>query len=122
MPSGGIVGDNLGQFAPEVIFAIATSEVETGPHLGPAPNDGKLWYTRDGGSRWNDVSKNVGMPALGRSCPRFEPSHFSGGTAYIASTPSDGQPRAVHFKTTDYGATWKPGERRSAERIIRSRT
>ena len=47
--SGGIVGDNLGQFAPEVIFAIATSEVEKGL-IWAGTNDGKIWHTRDGGA------------------------------------------------------------------------
>jgi len=106
MPSGGIVGDNLGQFAPEVIFAIATSEVET-RLIWAGTNDGKLWYTRDGGSRWNDVSKNVGMPAWG-VVSKIEPSHFSGGTAYIAVDAHLTDSREPYiFKTTDYGATWK---------------
>src|SRR6266705_6689387 len=65
VPSGGIVGDNLGQFAPEVVFAIATSDVEKGL-IWAGTNDGKVWYTRDGGQKWNDVSKNIaGMPAWG---------------------------------------------------------
>ena len=44
-------------------------------------NDGKIWYTKDGGAKWNDVSKNVtGMPAWG-VVSKIEPSHFNGGTA-----------------------------------------
>jgi photosystem II stability/assembly factor-like uncharacterized protein len=39
--SGGIVGDNLGQFAPEVIFAIAPSDVERGL-IWAGTNDGKV--------------------------------------------------------------------------------
>jgi len=106
MPSGGIVGDNLGQFAPEVIFAIATSEVEKGL-IWAGTNDGKLWYTRDGGAKWSDVSKNVGMPAWG-VVSKIEPSHFSGGTAYIAVDAHLTDSREPYiFKTTDYGATWK---------------
>ena len=34
VPSGGIVGDNLGQFYGEVIFAIAPSDDPERPHLG----------------------------------------------------------------------------------------
>src|SRR5207248_3792214 len=56
---------NLGQFAPEVVFAIAASDVEKGL-MWAGTNDGKVWNTRDGGQKWNDVSKNVnGMPAWG---------------------------------------------------------
>jgi photosystem II stability/assembly factor-like uncharacterized protein len=104
--SGGIVGDNLGQFAPEVIFAIAPSEIEKGV-IWVGTNDGKIWYTRDGGAKWNDVSKNVaGMPAWG-VISKIEPSHFSGGTAYVAVDHHLMDRREPYiFKTTDYGATW----------------
>src|SRR5439155_498386 len=107
VPSGGIVGDNLGQFAPEVIFAIATSDVERGL-IWAGTNDGKIWYTRDGGAKWNDVSKNVtGMPSWG-IVSKIEPSHFTGGTAYIAVDAHLMDSRGPYiFKTTDYGATWK---------------
>jgi photosystem II stability/assembly factor-like uncharacterized protein len=106
MPSGGIVGDNLGQFAPEVIFAIATSDVEKGL-IWAGTNDGKVWYTRDGGAKWNDVSKNIaGMPAWG-VVSKIEPSHFNGATAYIAVDAHLMDSREPFiFKTTDYGATW----------------
>jgi len=104
--SGGVVGDNLGQFAPEVIFAIAPSEIEKGV-IWVGTNDGKIWYTRDGGAKWNDVSKNVaGMPAWG-VISKIEPSHFSGGTAYVAVDHHLMDRREPYiFKTTDYGATW----------------
>jgi len=105
--SGGIVGDNLGQFAPEVIFAIATSDVEKGL-IWAGTNDGKIWYTKDGGAKWNDVSKNVaGMPSWG-AVSKIEPSHFNGGTAYIAVDAHLMDSREPYiFKTIDYGATWK---------------
>ena len=107
MPSGGIVGDNLGQFAPEVVFAIATSEVEKGL-IWAGTNDGKVWYTRDGGGKWNDVSRNItGMPAWG-VISKIEPSHFEGNTAYLAVDAHLMDSREPYiFKTTDYGATWK---------------
>ena len=47
--SGGIVGDNLGQFYGEVVFAIAPSEVQRGL-IWAGTNDGQIWYTRDGGT------------------------------------------------------------------------
>ena len=47
------MGDNLGQFAPEVVFAIAASEVEKGL-IWAGTNDGKVWYTKDGGGNWNN--------------------------------------------------------------------
>jgi photosystem II stability/assembly factor-like uncharacterized protein len=105
--SGGLVGDNLGQFAPEVIFAIATSAVEKGL-IWAGTNDGKIWYTRDGGQKWNDVSKNVtGLPPWG-IISKIEPSHFDAATAYVAVDAHLMDSREPYiFKTTDYGATWK---------------
>ena len=71
-------------------------------------NDGKIWYTRDGGQKWNDVSKNItGLPAWG-VVSKIEPSHFNGGTAYVAVDAHLMDSREPYiFKTTDYGATWK---------------
>ena len=105
--SGGIVGDNLGQFAPGVVFAIAPSDVQKGL-LWAGTNDGKIWNSRDGGARWTDVSKNVtGLPAFA-VVSKIEPSHFNGGTAYIAVDAHLLDSREPYiFKTTDYGATWK---------------
>ena len=105
--SGGIVGDNLGQFAPEVVFAIAFSDVEKGV-VWAGTNDGKVWSSRDGGTKWNDVTKNIsGMPAWG-VVSKIEPSHFDGNTAYIAVDAHLMDRREPFiFKTTDYGATWK---------------
>ncbi len=107
MSSGGLVGDNLGQFAPEVVFAIAASDVERGV-IWAGTNDGKVWYSRDGGGKWNDVTKNItGLPAWG-IVSKIEPSHFNGGTAYVAVDAHLMDSREPYiFKTTDYGATWK---------------
>ncbi len=81
--SGGIVGDNLGQFYGEVVFSIAPSEIQKGL-IWAGTNDGKVWYTRDAGAHWNDVTKNIaGMPTWG-TVSKIEPSHFDPGTAYIA--------------------------------------
>jgi photosystem II stability/assembly factor-like uncharacterized protein len=107
MSSGGIVGDNLGQFAGEVVFAIAFSEVDKGL-VWAGTNDGKIWCSRDGGAKWNDLTKNVGgMPEWGM-VTKIEPSHFDGGTAYVAVDHHLMDSREPYiFKTTDYGATWR---------------
>ncbi len=107
IPSGGIVGDNLGQFAGEVVFAIAPSGVQKGL-IWAGTNDGKVWNTRDGGAQWDDLTKNVaGMPAWG-VVTKIEPSHFDAGTAYVAVDAHLMDSREPFiFKTTDFGATWK---------------
>jgi hypothetical protein len=102
--SGGIVGDNLGQFYGEVVFAIAPSPIEKGL-LWAGTNDGKIWYMRNG--KWTDVSKNVsGMPAWG-TVTEISPSNFDPGTAYVAvdfHMMDDREPYL--YKTSNFGQTW----------------
>jgi photosystem II stability/assembly factor-like uncharacterized protein len=104
--SGGIVGDNLGQFYGEVVFSIAPSEKQKGL-IWAGTNDGKVWYTRDAGAHWNDVTKNIaGLPAWG-VVSKIEPSHFDPATAYICVDfhLMDNRDPWV-YKTSDYGKTW----------------
>ena len=105
--SGGIVGDNLGQFYGEVVFSIAPSEVQRGL-IWAGTNDGKVWYTRDAGKTWNDVTRNItGLPAWG-VVSKIEPSHFDATTAYICVDfhLMDNRDPWV-YKTADFGKTWK---------------
>ena len=104
--SGGIVGDNLGQFYGEVVFAIAPSKIQKGL-IWAGTNDGLIWNTRDGGRTWNNVTKNVtGLPAWG-TIRRIEPSRFDAATAYVAVDYHlmDNRDPFI-YKTTDYGQTW----------------
>ena len=105
--SGGIVGDNLGQFYGEVVFAIAPSSLQKGL-IWAGTNDGKIWITHDGGGQWTDLTKNVtGLPAWG-TVSKIEPSPFDPGTAYVAVDCHlmDNRDPFI-FKTSDFGATWK---------------
>jgi photosystem II stability/assembly factor-like uncharacterized protein len=104
--SGGIVGDNLGQFYGEVVFAIAPSEKQRGL-IWAGTNDGKVWNTRDAGKTWNDVTANIkGLPEWG-VVSKIEPSHFDPATAYIAVDfhLMDNRDPWI-FKTDDFGKTW----------------
>jgi photosystem II stability/assembly factor-like uncharacterized protein len=107
--SGGIVGDNLGQFYGEVVFAIAPSELQRGL-LWAGTNDGKVWYTRDSLSsapHWTDVTKNIpNLPPMG-VISKIEPSHFDPATAYICVDfhLADNRDPWV-YKTSDFGKTW----------------
>lgn len=104
--SGGIIGDNLGQFYGEVVFAIAPSPIRQGL-IWAGTNDGKVWYTTQGGGRWTDVTGNVtGLPAWG-TVTAIEPSHFDPAVAYMsvdAHLMDDSAPYI--FKTADFGKTW----------------
>ncbi|HET9983173.1 MAG TPA: hypothetical protein VFQ38_06290 [Longimicrobiales bacterium] len=104
--SGGIIGDNLGQFYGEVVFAIAPSPAQRGL-IWAGTNDGQLWYTRDGGGNWTNVTKNMtGLPAWG-TIRQIAPSHFDPAAAYVAidfHMMDDREPYL--YKTSDYGRTW----------------
>lgn len=105
--SGGIVGDNLGQFAGEVVYAIAPSPIQQGL-IWAGTNDGKIWHTRDAGKTWNDLTKNVAdMPAWGTST-QIAPSSFDPATAYMAVDYHimDNRDPFI-YRTTDYGKSWK---------------
>lgn len=70
-------------------------------------DDGNVQVSRDGGSTWNNVAKNV--PGIGDTyhISRVEPSRFDAGTCYLAV---DGHRfddlKPYLFVTRDYGATW----------------
>ncbi len=104
--SGGIVGDNLGQFYGAVVFSIAPSEIQK-ELIWAGTNDGKVWYTKDAGAHWNDVTGNIaGLPQWA-TITKIEPSHFDPGTAYIAADLHLMDNRDPFlYKTTDFGKTW----------------
>jgi len=107
--SGGIVGDNLGQFYGEVVFAIAPSEIQKGL-IWAGTNDGKVWYTTKGGGagNWVDVTANIkGLPGPMGVIGKIEPSHFDPATAYVAVDfhLMDNRDPWL-YKTTDFGKTW----------------
>jgi photosystem II stability/assembly factor-like uncharacterized protein len=105
--SGGIVGDNLGQFYGEVVFAIAPSPVQQGL-LWAGTNDGQVWNTPDGGITWNNVTKNLpGLPSSG-TITSIAPSTFSAGKAYVSVDLHLVDNRDPYlYETQDYGKTWK---------------
>jgi len=107
VPSGGIVGDNLGQFYGEVVFAIAPSKIQRGL-MWAGTNDGQVWYTKDGATTWTNVSKNIsGVPSWG-TITSIAPSSFDPNAAYISIDLhlADNRDPFI-YKTTDLGKTWK---------------
>jgi photosystem II stability/assembly factor-like uncharacterized protein len=103
--SGGVVGDNLGQFYGAVISAIAPSRTEKGV-VWVGTNDGKVWVSRDAGQKWIDLTKNVKMPPWG-IVRRIDASHFDPATAYMSVDYHLVDNRDPFlFKTTDFGQTW----------------
>jgi photosystem II stability/assembly factor-like uncharacterized protein len=106
-PSGGIVGDNLGQFYGEVVFAIAPSRIEKGL-IWAGTNDGQLWYTRDAAASWTNVTANLkGLPPSG-TITSIAPSSFDPAAAYVSVDLHlvDNRDPFI-YKTADFGKTWK---------------
>ena len=105
--SGGIIGDNLGQFYGEVVFAIAPSKIQRGL-IWAGTNDGLIWLTTNGGGNWTNVTKNVaGLPVWG-TVRQISPSSFDAGTAYVAVDFHMMDTRGPFiYKTTDFGQSWK---------------
>ncbi len=106
-PSGGIVGDNLGQFYGAVVFAIAPSKIQKGL-IWAGTNDGQVWYTRDAAANWVNVSIHAkGLPP-GGTISSIAPSSFDAASAYVAvdfHLVDDRDPYI--YKTTDFGKSWK---------------
>lgn len=105
--SGGIVGDNLGQFYGEVIFSIAPSTIQKGL-IWAGTNDGQVWYTKDGGANWINVTKNISGLASWGTITSIAPSSFDAATAYVSVDfhLMDNRDPFI-YKTTDFGKTWK---------------
>jgi photosystem II stability/assembly factor-like uncharacterized protein len=104
--NGGLVGDNLGQYNGEVLWDIEYSKIQRGL-IWAGTNDGKLWYTKDGGANWNDVSANLkDLPPWG-TFTQIWPSTFDPATVYTAVSfhlMDDRKPYI--YKSSDFGATW----------------
>jgi photosystem II stability/assembly factor-like uncharacterized protein len=105
--SGGLVGDNLGQFYGSVVFAIAPSKIKQGL-IWAGTNDGQIWITQDGAAHWSNVSQRLpGLPPDG-TITSIAPSSFDAGSAYVAVDLHlvDNRDPFI-YKTTDFGKSWK---------------
>ncbi|MFD0795946.1 WD40/YVTN/BNR-like repeat-containing protein [Maribacter chungangensis] len=105
--SGGIAVDNLMTFDGSVLFSISESKLEPGL-IWAGTNDGQVQLTRDGGTKWTNVTGNIpGLPKWG-TIANIEISRFKKGTAYITvDLHQMGDFNAYAYKTEDYGTTWK---------------
>jgi photosystem II stability/assembly factor-like uncharacterized protein len=90
------------------LTTIAESPVKAGV-LWTGSDDGRVQVSRNGGRDWNDVSDEVPNVPHERHVSRVIASAFAEGTAYLAldrHRNDDRRPRL--FRTTDFGANWKP--------------
>jgi photosystem II stability/assembly factor-like uncharacterized protein len=103
---GPITGDNTGVEFYDTIFALAESPLTAGL-IWAGSDDGLVHVTRDGGKSWKAVTP-PGMPQWA-TVDTIEASRWDAGTAYVVADAhrlDDSHPYL--WRTTDYGATWKP--------------
>ncbi len=105
--SGGLTPDNIGVEYAGVVYAIAESPREKGL-IWAGTNDGLVHLTRDGGTTWTNVTKQIpNLPVWG-SVRSIAPSRYDAGTAYLTVDLHQVNNRDPFvYMTTDYGRTWR---------------
>lgn len=72
-------------------------------------DNGHLEITRNGGTSWNDVIRNIGGLPLPARVSSISPSAVTPGTAYAAFDRHQWNDYAGYaYVTRDYGASWQP--------------
>ena len=98
------VGSTAENYA--VVYALAESPVQAGL-LFAGTDDGRLWFTRDEGGQWTEITEKVPAEARGKWVARIEPSHFDAGTAYVVFTGyRDGDDAPHVYRMTNFGQEW----------------
>ncbi len=107
MESGGLTMDATGAENHTTILVIEPSPVEEGM-IWTGSDDGKVFYTRNGGTEWTDVSKNLkGLPE-GSWIAQIKASASNKGEALLIANNyrrDDYTPYA--YRTKNYGRSWE---------------
>jgi photosystem II stability/assembly factor-like uncharacterized protein len=104
--SGGLTMDATGAENHTTILVIEPSVLEKNM-MWVGTDDGKVHYTTNGGSNWNDVTKNIkGLPA-GSWIAQIKASNKNKGEALlIANDYRRFNYTPYAYRTKDYGKTW----------------
>ncbi len=99
---------NDGQGAFSALSAIDESPLDARV-LWVGTDDGNLQVSRDGGTTWTEVGRNVKGVPDGTYVSRVAASGEGAGVAYVAfDDHRRGDFRPYVFRTTDFGASWTP--------------
>jgi photosystem II stability/assembly factor-like uncharacterized protein len=105
--SGGLSIDNSTAENNTTIYAIGESPLDENI-IWVGTDDGLIQVTSNGGTKWEEVSKNIPSLPKGLWVTSVEPSHFDKNTAYVTiDGHKSGDLGKYIFKTTDLGRTWK---------------
>jgi len=104
--SGGLSQDNSGAENHCTIFTIAESTLDE-KVIWVGTDDGQVQVTKNGGKKWQNVTKNLkGLPE-NTWCYHIEASVFDKATAYaVFDGHTHNDKKTYAYKTTDYGKTW----------------
>ena len=104
--SGGLTPDNIGVEYCCVIYALDESPVQKNL-LWAGTNDGLVQLTQDGGTNWENITKNIkDLPPLG-TVRNIEASKWKAGKAYVTiDFHQVGNFEPFVYKTEDFGKTW----------------
>ncbi|MGH7445083.1 MAG: hypothetical protein ACREKM_09415, partial [Longimicrobiales bacterium] len=98
--------DGVGSFGQIVVIGESPLDADV---LWVGTDDGNVQVSRDGGSTWTEVGRNVTGVASGTYVSRVTPSSAGAGTAYVAfDGHRHGDFRPYVFRTTDFGESWTP--------------
>jgi S1-C subfamily serine protease/photosystem II stability/assembly factor-like uncharacterized protein len=106
-------GNNLEKISPEITLtkrgsATALSESPVNANvLYAGTDDGALWVTKDGGKEWQEIGKNMNLPAP-RWVATIEASRYAEGRVYVSldgHRSNDDDPYV--FVSEDFGKNWK---------------
>ncbi len=104
--SAPMLSKNDGQSAFSAVTAVAQSPVD-GEVLWVGTDDGNLQVSRDEGSTWTEVARNLPGAPDGAYVARIAPSRESPGVAYVAvDDHRRGDFRPYAYRTEDFGSTW----------------
>ncbi len=105
--SGGLTGDNIGVEYAGVVFGIAESPKEKGL-IWVGTNDGQVQLTRDNGTTWTNLTKNLPLLPVWGSVRSIAPSRYDAATAYLTVDAHQENNRDPWvYRTTDYGKTFR---------------
>ena len=105
--SGGLTGDNINVEYANVIYAFDESPIQKGL-FWVGTNDGLVQISKDGGTTWENVTKNIpGLPKDG-VVRNIDASKWDAGKAYVTiEFHQVGNFKPYVYKTSDYGKSWQ---------------
>lgn len=107
MDSGGLTIDATGAENFTTILVIEPSPVEKGM-IWTGSDDGKVFFTQNGGKTWNDVSKNIkGMPEGSWVVQIKASANNKGEALLVANNYRRFDYKPYVFRTENYGKSWE---------------